>query len=145
MIEKILNKVKQYNVSIDSIVVEQENKIVEKEINNTELHELRSCAKIITGLAVGIAISENKKLKYSDEILSLDTKIYSTLKRLVDFELPDYVKKWTIKTLLTHSTGFETMMFNESHLKELGEVNLLEFLFKQKILFEQIKLLHTAI
>lgn len=58
LIEEFINNAKNLNVNIDSIVVEQNNTLEEKVLNNIELHQLRSCGKILIAMAYGIAIND---------------------------------------------------------------------------------------
>lgn len=63
LINEFINNAKKLNVSIDSIVVEQNGKIEEKVINDIDLHQLRSCGKILIAMAYGIAINDKLKCK----------------------------------------------------------------------------------
>lgn len=135
MIKEFLDKAKELKVNIDSIFIEENGVITKEIINDIKLHELRSCSKLLIAFAYGIAINEKYKCKYSDEILSLNTKIYPTLSAIYKGQIPVQVKKWTIRTLLTHSTGYEKMMFNEKHIENLDKNNLLEELFNTEIKF----------
>ncbi len=58
---QFLENAKKLNVNIDSIIWEENNQIKDVEINSIELHELRSCGKILIAMAYGIAM--NDKLK----------------------------------------------------------------------------------
>ncbi len=136
MIKAFLDKAKELKVNIDSIYLEENGGITKEIINNIELHELRSCSKLLIAFAYGIALNENFKCKYTDEILSLNTKIYPTLPAIYEGQIPEQVKEWTIRTLLTHSTGYEKMMFNEKHIENLDKNNLLEVLFNTEIKYK---------
>lgn len=136
MIKAFLNKVEELNVNIDSIFVEENSVIAKEIINDTQLHELRSCSKFLIAFAYGIALNESFKCKYSGEILSLNTKIYPTFSAIYNGQIPTQVKEWTIRTLLTHSTGYEKMMFNEKHLETLDKDNLLDVLFNTEIKYK---------
>lgn len=46
------------------------------------------------------------------------------------------MKNWTIRTLLTHSTGYEKMMMNASQVKELDKFKLLDVIFETPIRFD---------
>ena len=67
--------------------------------------------------------------------MSLKTKVYSTLKNLAS-NVPEYAKNWTIRTLLTHTTGYEKMMLNEKHIKTLNPENYLQQLFEEPIKYK---------
>ncbi len=49
------------SLNIDSIFLEQNGKIDKIFYNEEKLHELRSCAKILVAMAVGIAINKKRK------------------------------------------------------------------------------------
>lgn len=136
MIKAFLDKAKELKVNIDSIYIEENDVITKEIINDIELHELRSCSKPLIAFAYGIALNENFKCKYTDEVLSLNTKIYPTLSAIYKGQIPAQVKEWTIRTLLTQSTGYEKMMFDEKHIKNLDKNNLLEVLFTTEIKYK---------
>ena len=128
MIDTIIERARQNNVDIDSIVVEQNGKVEERVINNVPLHPLRSAGKILISMAYGIAIHE--KLECSKGgVLSLDTKVYNTLKCLND-NVPNQAKMWTIRTLLTHQTGYDKMYLNTKHIGDIDKFKLLDVLFE---------------
>lgn len=133
MIKQFLENAKKMNVNIDSIIIEENGAVKKEIVNEIQLHELRSCSKLLVAFAYGIAISEKFKCNCQDEVLSLDTKVYPTLAGLVGGNIPSQVQQWTIRTLLTHSTGYEKMMFNEKHIETLGNCNMLEVLFNTEI------------
>ena len=136
LIEEFLKNAKQNDVAIDSIVVESGGGICEQqEINKIALHELRSCAKILIAFSYGIAMDEKFVCK-DGKPLSLQTKVFPTLKTLSAVKPDKRFGEWTIKTLLTHSTGFEKMMFNESHVETLNKFKLLDVLFETPLKFE---------
>ena len=141
MIDKILERAKKLNVQIDSVIIEKEGIILKRLINDLGLHELRSCSKLLTAFACGIAIAENKKCKYTNKPLSLDTEVYSTLAAIYDGNIPSQVQEWTIKTLLTHSTGYNKMLFNEKHVKSIGhnQKDLFDELFSTPITYKTNK------
>ena len=46
------------SLNIDSIFIEQDGKIEKYFYRNEQLHELRSCAKLLVAMAIGIAIDK---------------------------------------------------------------------------------------
>ena len=70
------------SLNIDSIFLEQSGKIDKIFYNDDNLHELRSCAKILVAMAIGIAI--DKKMLVDGEPLSLQTKVYQTIKNVTN-------------------------------------------------------------
>lgn len=134
MIEEFLKNAKNNNCIVDSIVIEQDGNIEEKVINEYDLHELRSVSKTIVAFAYGIAINEKFTCK-NGEPLSLDTKVYNTLKNLTSKNIPKEAKEWTIWTLMTHSTGYDRRFFHkdDKEIDYLDKYKLLDVLFEEKI------------
>ena len=62
-IEEFIANAEKLNVNIDSIVVEHNGEIEEKVFNNIDIHQLRSCGKILIAMAYGIAINDKLKCK----------------------------------------------------------------------------------
>lgn len=117
-INDYLSKLKENNVNVDSVVLEQDGKIKEVVINDIDLHELRSCSKLLIAFAYGIAINEEMICKTSGEVLSLETSVYDTFSKVCNYRLDEKIKKWTIRTLLTHSTGYSKMMYSAKEISE---------------------------
>ena len=133
IIEKFLYNVKVNNVKVDSIFVEENGKVYKEILNDIKLHELRSCSKILIAFAYGIAIDE-KFICKDGSPLSIQSKVYDTFARIS--QPPEQVKNWTIRTLLTYSTGYEKMLFNKSHVETLDKFHLLNILFATQIKYK---------
>ncbi len=102
----------------------------ERVLKTVDLHELRSCSKLLIAFAYGIAIDEKFVCK-DGQPLSLQTKVFDTFSKIA--KPPKQVKEWTVRTLFTYSTGYEKMMFNKSHVETLDKFHLLDVLFAQPI------------
>lgn len=125
------------SLNIDSIFIEQNGKTDKVFYNNESLHELRSCAKILVAMAVGIAI--NKKILVDGIPLSLDTKVYNSIKNATSISNKsniEKIKKWTIRDLLTHTTGYETQMMSEKYIKDIEKDKLLDYALNYNIPYE---------
>lgn len=88
-------------------------------------------------MAIGIAI--NKKFKVNGKVLTLDTKIYPVIKTIVNIRNQNNLKKvqaWTLKNLLTHTTGYETQMMSERYIEGIDRNNLLDYALNYDIPFE---------
>ena len=70
--KNISSKIKESNLFIDSLYIEENNKL-EKIIDSTDLHELRSCSKLLVAMALGIAIDKG--------LFSLDENVYNYLEK----------------------------------------------------------------
>ena len=109
-------------LKIDSIFLEQNGCLSKFFYENERLHELRSCSKILISLAIGIAIKQN--------MLSLETSVFPIIKKLVKIENEkniDNIKNWTIKNLLTHSTGYDSQMFSEKFIRKMDKDKLIDY------------------
>lgn len=113
---------KENGLNIDSIFIEQKD---QKDIifyKEESLHELRSCAKLLVAMAVGIAIEK--------KMFNLDTLIYPAIKNVVNIKNKDNLekkKKWTIRNLLTHTTGYEEQMMSERYIENIDKNDLLNY------------------
>ena len=106
----IISKIKELNLNIDSLYIEQDS-YLQKLIDKTELHELRSCSKILVAIAMGIAIEKG--------LFSLDENVYSYLEKYITNENnKPKIKEWTIRTLLTHKTGYDKMLMTATDILE---------------------------
>ena len=135
MIEKIINNKeklsKEISLNIDSIFVEENGNLETKFYTEEKLHELRSCAKLLTAMATLIAIDKN--------LLTLDTKVYPLIKdvcNITNINNLDKIKDWTIRTLLTHQTGYEKQMFSESCLVDIDKDKVLDYALNYDIPYE---------
>lgn len=125
------------NLNIDSIFIEQDGKLKRIFYNDEHLHELRSCAKLLVSMAIGIAVED--KMLVDGVPLSLDTKIYSSIEKLVDIKSKNNlskIQKWTVRNLLTHTTGYESQMMSEKYIKDIDKNKLLEYALNYDIPFE---------
>ncbi len=101
------------------------------------MHELRSCAKILVAMAIGIAI--DKKLSISSETLTLNTKIFPVIKDVTNITNKNNIKKikeWTIKDLLTHTTGYEARMMSERFIQDIDDNKLVDYALNYDIPYE---------
>lgn len=125
-IENLSNTLPSLN--IDSIFLEQNGNIDKLFFNKEDLHELRSCAKLLISMAIGIAI--DRKFQIHGVAITLDTKIYPIIKSLVNIKDENNLKKiekWTIKNLLTHTTGYESQMMSEKYIENINKNDLLDY------------------
>lgn len=130
-IEKVLiDRIKNNELHIDSLYIEEKNNL-NKIIDNDKLHEIRSCAKLLTSIAIGIAIDRN--------MLTLQTKIYPVIKNVANITNIDNIekiKKWTIRNLLTHTTGYEGQMMSESFIKDIDKNELIDYALNYNITYD---------
>lgn len=141
MLEDILNNYeiihkKSNNLEIDSIFVESNGNLENKFFKDETLHELRSCSKLLVAMAVGIVI-ENKIL-INGEPLTLNTKVFPLVEKYVNITNNnnlEKLKKWTVRNLLTHTTGYESQMFSERFLKDVDKNKVLDYALNYDILY----------
>lgn len=95
------------------------------------LHQLRSCAKLLVSMAMGIAIEK--------DMVKLDTFVYPAIKNIVNIKNKSNlqkIKKWTVRDLLTHTSGYEKQMMSESYIKDIDEHKLLDYALNHDIPYE---------
>lgn len=125
------------SLNIDSIFIDQDGNLDRVFYNEEQLHELRSCAKLLVSMAIGIAIED--KMLVDGIPLSLDTKIYPSIEKLVDIKSKNNLSKiqtWTVRNLLTHTTGYESQMMSERYIKDIDKNELLSYALNYDIPFE---------
>lgn len=119
------------SLNIDSIFLEQDGKLDKIFYNDECLHELRSCAKLLVAMAIGIVIDKG--------MVTLDTFVYPSIKNIVSINNEsnlEKIKKWKIRDLLTHTTGYEKQMMSESYIKDIDEDELLDYALNYDIPYE---------
>lgn len=75
-------------------------------------------------MAIGIAIDKG--------MITLDTFIYPSIKNIVEIRNEnnlEKIKKWKIRDLLTHTTGYESQMMSERFIKDIDEIMHLTMIF----------------
>lgn len=119
------------NLNIDSIFLEQDGRLDKVFYSEECLHELRSCSKLLVAMAIGIAIDKG--------MVTLDTFIYPSIKDIVDIKNKsnlEKIKKWKIRNLLTHTTGYESQMMSERFIKDIDENKLLDYALNYDIPYD---------
>ena len=138
IIDSNVNRLKdKMRLNIDSIFIEENNTIEKKFYNKESLHVLYSVSKLLTAMAVGIAI-ENK-MKINGRVIDLSTNVYDVLKDKVNITNKSNIEKickWTLKDLLLHSTGYEKQMLSESYISNLDKNDLLNYALNYDIPYE---------
>ena len=125
------------DLDIDSIIIENNGNLESKYFKDEVLHELRSCSKLLVAMAVGIVI-ENKIL-INGEPLTLNTKVFPLIEKYVNITNKNNLEKlneWTVKNLLTHTTGYESQMFSERFLKDVDKSEVLDYALNYNIPYE---------
>lgn len=119
------------SLNIDSIFLEQDGRLDKVFYSEECLHELRSCSKLLVAMAIGIAIDKG--------MVTLDTFIYPSIKDIVDIKNKsnlEKIKKWKIRNLLTHTTGYESQMMSERFIKNIDENKLLDYALNYDIPYD---------
>lgn len=119
------------SLNIDSIFLEQDGRLDKVFYSEECLHELRSCSKLLVAMAIGIAIEKG--------MVTLDTFIYPSIKDIVDIKNKsnlEKIKKWKIRNLLTHTTGYESQMMSERFIKDIDENKLLDYALNYDIPYD---------
>ena len=137
-IENIKNNVSELkktlpSLNIDSIFLEKDGEVDKVFYNDECLHELRSCSKLLVAMAIGIAIDKG--------MFSLDTLVYPIIKNVAyikNNENIEKISKWNIRTLLTHTTGYEEIIMSAKEIKEkqLDTSNIINYALNVDIPYE---------
>ena len=130
MIDEIMKRIDEFGLSIDSLYIQSKDSL-NVIINSDKLHELRSCSKLLVAMAMGIAIENN--------LFSLEENIYNYIEEYITNDSNrEKVRKWTIRTLLTHTTGYDKMLMSNKEIvdKNLDKSKLLEYVLNYDIVSE---------
>ena len=133
MLEDIKNRIEDYELSIDSLYIQDKDNL-NIVIDSNKLHELRRCSKLLVAKAIGIAIK--------NDLFSLEENIYDYLEKYITNDNNRAkIRKWTIKTLLTHTTGYDKMLISNKEIREknLDKSKLLEYVLNYDIVNEPNK------
>lgn len=128
-LKKNIEKMDEFN--IDSIFIEKNGEVNKLFYNECKLHELRSCAKLLVAMAVGIAIER--------KMFDLNILVYPTIKNIVNIDNVNNlnkIKKWNIKNLLTHTTGYESQMLSEKFIKDIDKNDLVNYALNYEIPYD---------
>ena len=130
MIDEIMKRIDEFGLSIDSLYIQSKDSL-NVIINSDKLHELRSCSKLLVVMAMGIAIENN--------LFSLEENIYNYIEEYITNDNNrEKIRKWTIRTLLTHTTGYDKMLISNKEIvdKNLDKSKLLEYVLNYDIVSE---------
>ncbi len=130
MFADIKNRIDESRLSIDSLYIQNKDNL-DIIIDFENLHELRSCSKLLVTMAIGIAIENN--------LFSLEENVYNYLEKYITNDNnKDNIKKWTIRTLLTHTTGYDKMLMSNKEIteKNLDKSKLCEYVLNYDIVNE---------
>ncbi len=119
------------NLNIDSIIIEEDEKVFSHFYKNDNLHEMRSISKVMIALAYGILLDRRK--------VSLNDYIYPVIKDIIAVKNSSNlykIKKWQIKHLLTYSCGFEKQMFSERFIEGIEPKDYLNYIVNYELAYE---------
>lgn len=107
---EILDNINKENAQIDSLYIEENNEL-HKLIVYDDLHELRSVSKLLIAMAMGIAIK--------DKLFSIDENVFKYFEKYINNQNNiQKIKKWTVKSLLTHTTGYDKTIMTSKYIRE---------------------------
>lgn len=114
MFNKAWQKMDEYGLKMDTLLVKTGDSVFKHLFTEPEEKaSIRSLSKPITCLCYGIAIDQGLFEK------GLDEPVYQYLEKtqtIINRENLTYIKRWTIKTLLTLTIGYEKKMLDSKHL-----------------------------
>lgn len=115
----IINNIINSKLKVESLMITQFDKDYCHLFVNENLKDIRSISKMITGLALGVAITKGY---FKDGI---DTYIlpYFESETITNKENMEYLKKLQIKHLISYTAGYDKQVLNKAHLDTIGEVS----------------------
>ena len=129
IIRSNVNRLKnKMSLNIDSIFIEENNMVDTYFYGDENLHPLYSVSKLLTAMAVGIAIE--KQMKVNGKNFDLETNVYDALKgkvNITNIKNIEKIRRWTLKDLLLHSTGYDKQMLSERYISDIDKNDLLNY------------------
>lgn len=108
-------------LAMDELVVKQREKVFKHVFTDKETKtNIRSISKLITCLCYGIAIDKGYFKNGLDEIVYPYLVATQTITNQANIQR---IEKWTIKTLLTLTIGYEKKMLDSKHLPSIQGEN----------------------
>ncbi len=115
------NEMINEGLNMDCLVVKQNRKLYKHVFSQTEERaNIRSISKPITCLCFGIAIDSGM---FQDGVDEKVFKYLTMTQHIHNTANIDYIKDWTLKTLLTLTIGFENKMLDSKHLPTIAGEN----------------------
>ncbi len=125
----IINNMKNEKLNVESLIITCDNKEYKHFFKEESLKNVRSISKTITSIALGIAINKDYFPNGVEEYVmpyfrDVNINNKGNLK---------YLNETKIKHLITLSMGYEEMILNEKHLKQIKGNDLCEFVLNYPI------------
>lgn len=117
--QTIVNTLEKSKFKIESLIITQNDKEYCHLFVNEELTDIRSISKMVTGLALGIAIEKG----YFKN--GIDTYIlpYFKEKIITNKENLKYLENLQIKHLISYTAGYDKQLLNKIHLATIKDVS----------------------
>lgn len=117
--QTIVNNLEKSKFNIESLIITQNDKEFCHFFVNEELKDIRSISKMITGLALGIAIEKG----YFKN--GIDTYILPYFKEIVitNKENLKYLENLQIKHLISYTAGYDKQLLNKIHLATIKDIS----------------------
>ena len=125
-------------LNIANVIIWKDYEIYRKDFEENEmLHDIRSISKLITCLAVGIAI--DKETYFGQEKLSMNTFVWPLISnkvKLNNLRNIEFIKKIQIHHLLNHTIGFDEGFLFRKDIESIDKDNLLDYIFSHELKYE---------
>lgn len=102
-----------------------------------EISDIRSISKTVLTLVAGIIMDLSRKGQYPD--FTEESYIYPIIKQSVNLEglkNNTLFKKVKVKHLITHTTGYDTVLMMRNDIAHINPFNYLEYLMNETIKYE---------
>lgn len=111
--EMIINNLYKKKLKVESVMITYRKKNYKHFFKKEELKDIRSISKLISGLALGVAI-EKGYFKNGIETYVLP---YFQDEKISNKENLKYLNQLQIKHLITYTTGYDKQVLNKAYLK----------------------------
>lgn len=139
--DEVYNNIKDFRfennekLNLYKLSISKGNEVYSYTLNDSKsTSEIRSISKLVTCLAIGIAIEKGIKIK--NTLIALDMKIWPLLKDHVNLSntnnLP-LLEKIELKHMLNHTMGFDKGLMFSEHIKNINPDDLIDYVFNTDI------------
>lgn len=139
--DEVYNNIKDFRfennekLNLYKLSISKGNEVYSYTLNDSKAtSEIRSISKLVTCLAIGIAIENGIKIK--NTLIALDMKIWPLLKNHVNLSntnnLP-HLETIELKHMLNHTMGFDKGLMFSEHIKNINPDDLIDYVFNTDI------------
>ncbi len=116
--QTIINNIEKSTLKVESLLITQNGKDYYHLFVSERLKDIRSISKMVTGLALGVAIEKG----YFENGINTYVLPYFKEVAITNKENLKYLKKLQIKHLISYTAGYDKQLLNKAHLNTIKDI-----------------------